>query len=127
MNKYPNNGNNIIKGMVLFMKKYFVLISLIIIFICLLSKDSQMRIRVIANSDEVNDQILKKEIVHQLQKQTLDLNNLDIIKEQVSYIVKSNNYNYTVDVKIQTQKFDTKYYEDQIIKGGKQNISYYFR
>ncbi len=119
MNKYPNNGNNIIKGMVLFMKKYFVLISLIIIFICLLSKDSQMRIRVIANSDEVNDQILKKEIVHQLQKQTLDLNNLDIIKEQVSYIVKSNNYNYTVDVKIQTQKFDTKYYEDQIIKGGK--------
>ncbi len=99
-------------------KKYFIIIGFLIMIICLCTTQHQMRIRVIANSDEGYDQTLKKQIVHELQKETLDLKHLNIIQEKVEYIVRSKHFSYTVDVKIETQKFDTKYYEDKIIQGG---------
>ena len=103
------------------MKKLIFII--IIIFIVLVmftdtNDTTELRFRVIANSDSIVDQNLKMKVVRELQKEKISPNNLDIIKRKTEYIVLSNNYNYKVDVSIKNQEFETKYYNNKIIEGG---------
>ena len=42
-----------------------------------------------------------------------------IILNKGEYIIEENNYNYKVNVQIKNQKYETKYYKDKIIEGGK--------
>ncbi len=102
-------------------KKIFIILLIFIIFIILFdSNDStETRIRVIANSNSYVDQQVKMKIVRTLQNDNLEINDLNIIKKRVEYIVRENNYNYNVNVEIKTQKFPTKYYNERIIEGGK--------
>lgn len=78
----------------------------------------EIRFRVIANSNEQNDQALKMKIVNKLKNENISLDNLGILKSKVEYIVLSNNYNYKVDVCIKNQEYETKYYNNKIIEGG---------
>lgn len=103
------------------MKKLIFII--IIIFIVLVmftdtNDTTELRFRVIANSDSIVDQNLKMKVVRELQKEKISPNNLDIIKRKTEYIILSNNYNYKVDVSIKNQEFETKYYNNKIIEGG---------
>lgn len=102
-------------------KKIFIILLIFIIFIILFdSNDStETRIRVIANSNSYVDQQIKMKIVRTLQNDNLEIDDLNIIKKRVEYIVRENNYNYNVNVEIKTQKFVTKYYNERIIEGGK--------
>jgi len=79
---------------------------------------TELRFRVIANSDSISDQNLKMKVVRQLQKEKISQNNLNIIKQKTEYIILSNNYNYKVDVCIRNEQFETKYYNNKIIEGG---------
>lgn len=78
----------------------------------------EIRFRVIANSNEQNDQALKMKIVNKLKNENISLDNLGILKSKVEYIVLSNNYNYKVDVCIKNQEYETKYCNNKIIEGG---------
>ena len=96
---------------------------LIIVFILfIITKDyndsSELRFRVIANSNSIEDQNLKLKVVQELQKQKINKNNLDIIKAKTEYIILINNFNYKVDVSIKNEHFETKYYNNKIIEGG---------
>lgn len=107
------------------MNKKFFLIFIIIGIIILLFMDNndskEMRIRVIANSNTYIDQNIKMKIVNKIQKENIDLNDLNIIKEKVEYILKENNYNSEVNVQIKKQKYEAKYYQNKIIEGGTYN------
>lgn len=96
-----------------------ILILIIVIMLCDVNDSKEMRVRVIANSNSYIDQQLKMKIVGKLQNENLELKDLNIIKQKVEYIIKENNYHYTVNVEIKNQEFPTKYYENRIIAGGK--------
>ena len=103
------------------MKKIFIIIVIILVLFILFddSSDSdEIRFRVIANSNEVYDQELKMKVVRYLNKEDIDINKLDKIKEKVEYIILSNNYAYNVSVTVENQKYETKYYGNKIIQGG---------
>lgn len=105
-----------------FMKKFIILVIVSICILCIFLNDSndskELRIRVIANSNSYVDQNIKMKIVRSLQKQNIDLNDLNIIKNKVEYILKENNYNSKVNVKIKKQTYEAKYYQNKIIEGG---------
>ena len=105
------------------MKKKIIIVLLFIGVLILFLYDGndsrELRIRVIANSNSYIDQKLKMKIVNKIQKENIDLNDLNIIKQKVEYIIEENNYNYKVNVQIKNQKYETKYYKDKIIEGGK--------
>lgn len=103
------------------MKKIvFIIVFLFVLLINFTdTNDSEeIRFRVIANSNEQNDQELKMKIVNKLKNENISLDNLGILKSKVEYIVLSNNYNYKVDVCIKNQEYETKYYNNKIIEGG---------
>jgi stage II sporulation protein R len=118
---YPNIGNNTTKGWYFFMKKIIVIILIIFVLFIMFNDSndsSELRFRVIANSDSIVDQNLKYKVVRELQKIKISKKNLDIIKKKAEYIVLSNNFNYKLDVSIKNQSFETKYYNNKIIEGG---------
>ena len=103
------------------MKKIIFII--IIIFIgCIMFTDSndtsELRFRVIANSDSIQDQNLKLLVVRELKKQEISTSNLDILKQKAEYIILSNNYNYKVYVSVKNVEYETKYQNNKIIEGG---------
>lgn len=102
--------------------KKIIFIIIIILIGCIMFTDSndlsELRFRVIANSDSIEDQNLKLKIVRELQKEKITKDSLDIIKRKTEYIVLSNNYSYEVSVCIKNQEFETKYYNNEIISGG---------
>ena len=103
------------------MKKILLVIVILLIFFVMFSDTSdsnELRFRVIANSDSVQDQNLKLKVVRELQKEKITKDSLDIIKRKTEYIVLSNNYSYEVNVCIKNQDFETKYYNNEIISGG---------
>ena len=103
------------------MKKIvFIIVFLFVLLINFTdTNDSEeIRFRVIANSNEQNDQALKMKIVNKLKNENISLDNLGILKSKVEYIVLSNNFNYQVNVCIRNEYFETKYYNDKIIQGG---------
>ena len=73
------------------MKKTILILSILILVLCLnkheyrIPKDS-IRFRVIANSDNINDQLLKKEIVNNLSKELIKTNNLTNIEDTRNYL-----------------------------------------
>ena len=90
------------------MKKIvFIIVFLFVLLINFTdTNDSEeIRFRVIANSNEQNDQALKMKIVNKLKNENISLDNLGILKSKVEYIVLSNNYNYKVDVCIKNQEY----------------------
>ena len=106
-----------LKGGIFFMKKIvFIIVFLFVLLINFTdTNDSEeIRFRVIANSNEQNDQALKMKIVNKLKNENISLDNLGILKSKVEYIVLSNNYNYKVDVCIKNQEYETKYYNNKI-------------
>lgn len=103
------------------MKKIILVIMILFIFFMMFSNTSdsnELRLRVIANSDTIEDQNLKIKVVRELQKEKITKDSLDIIKRKTEYIVLSNNYSYKVNVCIKNQEFETKYYNNEIISGG---------
>ncbi len=103
------------------MKRVWIII-IIILVIFIISNDtndsSELRFRIIGNSNSVIDQNLKMKVARELQTIKISKNNLDIIKKKTEYIVLSNNFTYEVNVCIRNEEFETKYYNDKIIEGG---------
>ncbi len=99
-------------------KKILIIVGIIIVALFLFTGKEEMRVRVIANSNMTVDQELKKTIVKEITKEIIDLNNLDIIKKKVEYIIQANHYSYSVTIKVEKQEFATKYYQTEVIKGG---------
>ena len=103
------------------MKRVWIII-IIILVIFIISNDtndsSELRFRIIGNSNSVVDQNLKMKVARELQTIKISKNNLDIIKKKTEYIVLSNNFTYEVNVCIRNEEFETKYYNDKIIEGG---------
>ena len=103
------------------MKRVWIII-IILLVIFIISNDtndsSELRFRIIGNSNSVIDQNLKMKVARELQTIKISKNNLDIIKKKTEYIVLSNNFTYEVNVCIRNEEFETKYYNDKIIEGG---------
>ena len=74
------------------MNKKLIIIAIIIAILCLNKQDQviipkdSIRFRVIANSDSLEDQTLKKEIVNNLSKELSNTSNLTNINESRKYI-----------------------------------------
>lgn len=103
------------------MKKVWLIIIIVIIGIIVFNdtnSSNELRFRVIANSDSQVDQSLKMKVVKALQKENINIENLDIIKKQAEYIVLSNNFTYEINVCVRNESFPTKYYNNKIIEGG---------
>ena len=72
------------------MKKLLIILSIIITILCInkpvtIPKES-IRFRIIANSDSIEDQTLKKEILNNLSKELSNTSNLTSIEESRKYI-----------------------------------------
>ena len=92
------------------MKKIIVIISIIIVIICLNKKnyfeEETIRFRIIANSDNVKDQQLKKEIINEISNDLIN-NKVKNIEQEREYIInkiptfekkiKSKTNNYTIN------------------------------
>lgn len=103
------------------MKKVWLIIIILIVGIIVFNdtnSSNELRFRVIANSDSQVDQSLKMKVVKALQKENINIKNLDIIKKQAEYIVLSNNFTYEINVCVRNESFSTKYYNNKIIEGG---------
>lgn len=103
------------------MKKFFIFIIIIIVIILLIAPEKEMRIRVIANSDSSFDQRVKVEVAKHLKLVLLETRDLSIIKEEVEYIIKKYNCDYSVLISYKDQKYDAKYIGNEIIPGGVYN------
>lgn len=102
------------------MKKIWgiIIIVLIFIFINFSNNNQELRFRVIANSNSIQDQNLKMKVAEALQKEKINKDNLDIIKQKAEYIILINNFSYEVNVCIRNESFSTKHYNNKIIEGG---------
>ncbi len=105
------------------MKKGIIIVCIIVFFCLLFNKsDEQIRIRVIANSDSVEDQLKKKEVVYYLYSNY----NLDFssIEECDSYlnsnieVMKSDLYSKFDNIKVsyETHNFSNKTYNNIVRK-----------
>lgn len=92
-----------------------------------------IRFHVIANSDSEEDQILKLKVRDAIlsemkpildeansveQSRQIILDNTDIIKTTAEKIIKENNKNYNVNVKLESAIFPTKKYGDIVLPAG---------
>ena len=88
------------------MKRVWINI-IIILVIFIISNDtndsSELRFRIIGNSNSVIDQNLKMKVARELQTIKISKNNLDITKKKTEYIVLSNNFTYEVNVCIRNE------------------------
>ena len=120
------------------MNKKLIIIAIIITILCL-NKQEQVRIpkesirfRIIANSDSIEDQTIKKEIVHNLSKELSNTNNLTSIEESRKYIkrelplfteivdktLKDNNYNKDFHINYGKNYFPEKTYKNVVYPEG---------
>ena len=100
--------------------KIFIVLFVILFFVFGSFKDEEeLRFRVIANSDSSSDQYVKNYLKNQILKEDLLDLPLNIIEEKCAYILSSFNLPYGCSVSIEKMDFNTKYYNDDIIKGGK--------
>ena len=118
------------------MKKTIIILSIIIMILCInkpttIPKDS-IRFRVIANSDNINDQLLKKEIVNNLSKELIKTNNLTTIEDTRNYLnnniplftnivdktLKDNNSNEVFHINYGKNYFPKKEYDNVIYEEG---------
>ncbi len=77
------------------MRRLIISICIIVFFICILNskKDEQIRIRIIANSDEYSDQEYKKEVVKYLYtKYNFNFNNSDECEAFITREIEQINY-----------------------------------
>lgn len=108
-----------------FMKKYLGIILLIIAIILIIpNEQKEIRLRVIANSNSVEDQNLKYQVVDLLLKEIeqLDQNNLEKeIKANLKKFDKliSNKINAKYTISFKNVYFPPKELKGEVIKGGK--------
>ena len=119
------------------MKKTLIILSIIILLLCItkeekiiIPKDS-IRFRVIANSNDSNDQQLKKKIVNNLSKELVKINNSSIkdtrksIKEKlplftdiVDKTLKENNSDKVFNINYGKNYFPEKTYKNVVYEEG---------
>ena len=118
------------------MKKTVLILSVIIMILCInkpttIPKDS-IRFRVIANSNNINDQLLKKEIVNNLSKELIKTNNLNTIEDTRNYLnnniplftnivdktLNDNNSNEVFHINYGKNYFPEKTYDNVVYKEG---------
>ncbi len=118
------------------MKKLLIILSIIITILCInkpvtIPKES-IRFRIIANSDSLEDQTLKKEIVNNLSKELSNTNNLTSLEESRKYIkrelplfteivnktLKDNNYNKDFHINYGKNYFPEKTYKNVVYPEG---------
>lgn len=104
------------------MKKFLVLLALIILLLSLIKDESivipkeSIRFRVIANSDSLEDQLLKKEVVNHLKLQIEELPIKNTSIETTRNIIKKQLPAFEKNVKKTLESTD--YYEDYSINYG---------
>lgn len=99
-------------------KVFFIIIITIIVILLFFPEEKEMRIRIIANSNSVTDQQMKYEIAKKLKETLQETSDLNIIKEDVEYIISKYHCDYQVNVEVKKQCFPTKYLGDKVIPGG---------
>ncbi len=117
------------------MKKIIVIILLLITLIIIWSDENyninnnEIRFRVIANSNNIEDIIMKEKVVKELSnivfinsdrekiKKNI-LNNLSTIESRINTIFEKNNYNKTYNVMYGLNEFPQKEYKGKIYKEG---------
>ena len=111
------------------MKKTLIIISIIILVLCLLKNTYQneetIRFRIIANSNSIEDQKLKKEVLNNISKELLS-NNSTNINEERKYIkeklplfeqkIKEKTNNYSINYGY--NYFPEKIYKNKTYKAG---------
>lgn len=108
------------------MKKILVILCIVIIAILIIpSEDSEFRIRVIANSDSVEDQALKMKVVNGILSEIKEYDeenienevkdNIDEINKIIKKIVKDEEYS----LRVKKVRFPPKELDGEIIRGGK--------
>lgn len=107
------------------MKKFIlVIVGLLIIFLIIPKEKEELRIRVIAASNQLEDQIIKMEVVRSLQNKINEFSKKDIVKEvkenldeldkTVRIVLKDKKY----EISIARVRFPPKEIKGEIIKGG---------
>lgn len=106
--------------------KKFILVMLVLLFIFLIipKEKAELRIRVIAASNEIDDQKIKMEVAQALQKKISEFSKDDIVREvkdnldeldkTVKMILKNKKY----QISITKVRFPPKEIKGEIIKGG---------
>jgi len=126
------------------MKKYFILVSILILFLSLsaysyvnaISKDlcnNVFRLHVIANSDSPEDQNLKYKVrdslIEYMKSLTYNINtkeeailiaqnHIEDFKQLAKKVIVDNGYNYNVNIEIGNFSFPTKTYGDISLPAG---------
>ena len=114
-------------------KKIIIIISIVLLLFILIPKEENkdLRIRVIANSNNPYDQEIKYRvaseairILNKIKNDNIDLkerilSNIPDIKKQIEVTLKEKNYHdVSLDIYLGEEKFPTKTYNDKIIPGG---------
>lgn len=120
------------------MKKLSVVTAILIVTLCFFKTEEviipndSIRFRVIANSNSIKDQLVKKEIVNTLNNNltTITSNNtieevrdnikkeLPIIKENLNTTIKQLKYNKNIDIDYGQNYFPEKYYKGVLYPAG---------
>ena len=113
------------------MKKTFIIIATIILLLCINKKDQviipkdSIRFRIIANSNNIEDQSIKKKIVKSLEKEINDIessndidearnkinNNIGKIEEKINKELEESNYKKNITIKYGNNYFPQKEYK----------------
>ena len=113
------------------MKKVLIVLSIIILLLCINKKEeiiipkNSIRFRVIANSNNIEDQVLKKEVVSSLKEEINDIetsnnieearlkikSNISSIEDKINKKLKESNYNNQVTIKYGNNYFPQKEYK----------------
>jgi len=115
----------ILRLVVLIMRKKFLIIGLIIFLILIIPKESdELRIRVIANSNSIDDQNLKYEVVDILKKEIAKLDKKNLEKEIKNNIhrfdqILNEKIKCEYSIKLTKVYFPPKEKDGKIIRGGK--------
>ena len=121
------------------MKKTFIILAIIILILCInkneqiiIPKDS-IRFRIIANSNNIEDQSLKRKIVNSLEEEISDIessndinearkkinNNIVKIEEKINKELEESNYNKNITIKYGNNYFPQKEYKGIKYEEGK--------
>lgn len=106
------------------MKKVFIILGLVfIIGIINIKSDNHIRVRVIANSNSINDQNIKNDVVEILKKiidanDSLDIveSKMNVLKKELKYYQEKNNIKIAVELK--KTNFPSKRLNSKVIPSG---------
>ena len=106
------------------MKKVFIILGLVfIIGIINIKSDNHIRVRVIANSNSINDQNIKNDVVEILKKiidanDSLDIveSKMNVLKKELKYYQEKNNIKIVVELK--KTNFPSKRLNSKVIPSG---------